>query len=45
MADPALYKDGDQARTAAHEKRAAEARLEALLAEWEDLARRLSNEQ
>ncbi|HYB72124.1 MAG TPA: ABC-F family ATP-binding cassette domain-containing protein [Candidatus Sulfotelmatobacter sp.] len=45
MADPSLYKDGDRARTAAHEKRTAEARLGALLAEWEDLSHQLSNEQ
>jgi ATP-binding cassette subfamily F protein 3 len=45
MADPGLYKTGDRAREAAHEKRAAEARLGELLAEWEDLSHQLSNEQ
>jgi ATP-binding cassette subfamily F protein 3 len=44
MADPALYRDGEQARAAAHEKRATEERVAALMAEWEALARRLEAE-
>ena len=44
MADPALYRNGDQARAAAHEKKGVEGRLAALLAEWEDLSRRMSEE-
>ena len=45
MADPALYRDGEQARAAAYEKKAVEEHLATLLGEWEDLSRRLSDEQ